>query len=208
MDIIGFDFSINKPAACLFHDGSYYFMGWPYGMKEDMKTIFRENGVLIYDRDDDKIKGSTNSEHMRYEVENSNYLAKLLREGIEPYVNKNPYLAFEGLSYGSTGDHVVQLGGYKYVIMNELSVIVPLDNMYTYAPISCKSTAGCAKKGMGKADMIQRFIDVGPDCEFRRELQNHPEKFQSKKAKNWIMLVDDLVDSYWVLETLRVKEGL
>jgi len=206
--LIGCDFSINKPATCLFHDNKYYFIAWPHGMKEDIKDIFKSNGVTIIDRTDDKEKGSTNSEQMRYVIENSNYLANLIRASLEYFINKNTYLAFEGLSYASTGDMALQLGGYKYVTMNELKNIIPLSNMFTYSPITCKSIAGCAKRGMGKADMIDKFIEIGPNCAFRTALKNNPELFQSKKAKNWIMLVDDLVDAYFVLKTLQIKEKL
>jgi hypothetical protein len=102
----------------------------------------------------------------------------------------------------------IQLGAYKYMLMNILRYDIPLSNMYTYSPISIKSIAGCGKKGSTKADMIDAFIKNGPDCEFRRALIEKPELFQTKKAKNWILLVDDLVDSYWAIHTIIKKENL
>ena len=92
--------------------------------------------------------------------------------------------------------------------MNELAKYVPLDNMFTYSPITVKSTAGCAKRGMGKADMINKFIEEGPHCIFNHVLKESPDKFKTPKSKNWITHLDDFVDAYFVLETLRKKEGL
>ena len=205
--LIGCDFSINKPAACIYKDNEYIFIAWPYGFKDDLKELYRENGVTIIDRIDDKIKGDTSSEKMRYQVENARYMSKLIRDSIKPYVNSNTYLGFEGLSYGSTGDVVIQLGGYKYMLMNELMQDMPLDHIFTYSPISIKGIAGCGKRGMTKANMIDSFIENGPECKFKTALKNN-ELFKTKKAKNWIPLVDDFIDAYFTLKTLEAKEKL
>lgn len=208
MNIIGFDFSINKPAACIFDNDKYTFMSWPYGIPEKIIKTYVESDVKVLQRTDNKIKGDDLHEQMRYQVENAMYLSNLIRESLRPYLNRNTLLSFEGLSYASTGANVLQLGGYKYMLMQALSELVPLSNMFTYTPITVKSVAGCAKRGMGKTEMINAFIKDGPDCKLRFTLSENPEKFQSSKAKNWLVHLDDLVDSYWVLETLRKKEGI
>lgn len=206
MNIIGFDFSINKPAACIFYNDKYTFMSWPYGISEKIIKTYVESDVQVLQRTDDKIKGDNLHDQMRYQVENAIYLSNLIRDSLEPYLNRNTLLSFEGLSYASTGANVLQLGGYKYMLMRALSELVPLSNMFTYTPITVKSVASCAKRGMGKSEMINAFIKDGPDCKFRMKLFECPEKFQTPKSKNWIIHLDDLVDAYWVLETLRKKE--
>lgn len=208
MTIIGFDFSINKPAACILHDNEYSFISWPYGLSEKITKIYNESGVSVIERTDDKDKGDNISEKMRYEVENSKYLANLIRDSLIPFINSTTYLAFEGLSYGSEGNVGIQLGGYKYMLMDALSPYVPLDNMFTYSPITIKSVAGCAKRGMGKADMINKFISEGPDCKFKLSLLNEPDKFKTPKSKNWIIHLDDFIDSFWVIQTIKKKENL
>ena len=75
-------------------------------------------------------------------------------------------------------------------------------------PITVKSIAGCAKKGMGKMEMINAFMEKGPHCIFNHELKENSQNFKNKNGKNWIAHLDDIVDSYWVLETLKVKENL
>jgi hypothetical protein len=208
MTLIGFDFSINKPAACVLHKNKYYFISWPYGLKEEIIKTYINAGVEIIGRKDDKEKGETLSSKMRYEVENAKYLSNLIAGSLFPYLNIDTFIAFEGLSYASSGDVVLQLGGYKYMLMSKLSEVVPLKNMFTYSPITIKSIAGCAKRGMGKTEMINEFIKSGPLCKFRLTLFEKPELFQSIKAKNWIIHLDDLVDAYWTLMTLREKESL
>lgn len=206
MNIIGFDFSINKPAACIFANETYKFISWPYGISDKHLKVFSESGITIVERTDNKDKGNNISEKMRYEVENALYISRLIIDSIKPYLNEDTIIAFEGLSYASKGDVVLQLGGYKYILMAELSKYMSTDNMYTYSPITIKSIAGCAKKGMGKIDMINKFIEEGPDCQFRDSLRNEPDIFKTPKSKNWIVHIDDLVDAYWVIQTILKKE--
>ena len=159
-------------------------------------------------RTDDKIKGDTVSDKLRYEVRNSKYLANLILDSIFPYIenedDKNVHIAFEGLSYGSSGDVVLQLGGYKYILMDTLSQFIPLENMHTYAPTTIKKTAGCSKKGMGKSEMIEAFM-LSPTL-FSKHLRDHRDRFKTRFG-NWIGHLDDIIDAYWVLETLKDKEG-
>ena len=208
MNLIGVDFSINKPAACVFSNNNYYFYAWPYQLQQKYLDIYKDSGVTIIERTDTKDKGENLSSKMIYEVKNSYYLANLITNTLCQYFDIDTYFGFEGLSYASSGDVVLQLGGYKYMLMHRLSDFVPLKKMYTYSPITVKSIAGCAKRGMGKSDMINEFIQNGPDCKFRLTLSENREKFMKKGGKTWIDGVDDFVDSYFVLETLRRKENL
>ena len=208
MNIIGFDFSINKPAACILSNNCYNFISWPYGISDKIVQTYRDAGVNIIDRIDNKDKGKNITDKMRYEIENSRYIAILIRESIESYLNNTTYIVFEGFSYASSGDVVIQLGGYKYILMNELAKYVPIENMFTYSPITLKSTAECAKRGMDKSDMINKFILDGPDCILRNTLLNNPDIFKTPKSKKWIIHMDDLIDSYWAIETLRKKEDI
>lgn len=206
--LIGVDFSINKPAACLLLDNKYSFYGWPYNLKPSYIEIYKRCGINIIDRIDNKNKGEDLSSKMRYEISNAKYLSNLIFETLKIYLNINTYIIFEGLSYASSGDVVLQLGGYKYMLMNELSKLVPLENMFTYSPISVKSIAGCAGKGKNKKDMINEFIKVGPICKFRSSLFETPEFFLKRGGNSWIDFVDDLVDSYWIIETFRKKQEI
>lgn len=206
MNLIGFDFSINKPASCIFSNNKFLFYSWPFSLSENHISIYKKSGINIIERVDTKEKGEDLSSKMRYEVENSQYLANLITETLKPYLNNDTYLSFEGLAYASSGSSVVQLGGYKYMLMQTLSKFVPLSNMFSYTPITIKSIAGCAKRGMGKAEMINEFIKNGPICKFRVSLFEKPELFHKKGGKSWITHVDDIVDSFFVLETLKRKE--
>jgi hypothetical protein len=209
MKIIGFDFSINKPAACIYENGRYEFYSWPFGLSEKIKELYRNSGVHLFDRTDEKYKGSDSSEKMRQEVSNSIYLSDFIISSFPDgnYFSKSP-IVFEGLSFGSSGNVVLQLGGYKYILMKSLyDEGVPFSNMTTYAPITLKKTAGASKKGMGKKEMIESFISSGVNNSLRNAIEKDPSLFQ-KKTGTWIDHLDDLVDSFWAIETYREKNGI
>ena len=205
-EIIGIDFSINKPAVCVYNHVDYKFYSWPFGLSEKLKTIYREAGVTIVDRTDTKYKGKDSSEKMRWEVNNAMYLAdEIISYSFNSVYHDNCKIIFEGISYGSTGNVLIQLGGYKYILMEAFfNETVPFENMFTYAPITIKKTAGCAKKGMGKKEMIDAFIATGIDNSLRNAIEADPTKFQ-KKTGSWIDHLDDLVDAYFAVKTHQNK---
>jgi hypothetical protein len=207
MNIIGFDFSINKPAACLFNNNTYTFYGWPYQPQKKLPALYESAGVNIITRIDDKEKGEDVSSKMRYEVKNARYLAELIRDTLLPYLTEDTWIGFEGLSYGSSGNVVLQLGGYKYVIMDVLSELVPLENMFTYAPITVKKTAGCSAKGLGKGCMIENFIAGSNDNTLKSAILANRTSFMKKGGKSFVDHLDDLVDAYYIIETLRDKQS-
>ena len=210
MYLIGIDFSINKPAACLLdtNNNQYRFFGWPYKPQKKLPKIYSDAGVIIMDRIDDKEKGDNISSKMRYEVVNAQYISQLICSTLKSYLNRNTYIALEGLSYGSSGDVILQLGGYKYMVMSKLSELVPLKNMFTYSPITVKKTAGCSKRGLGKHAVIESFISSSYENSLKTSIKKNKELFMKKGGKNYIDHLDDLVDAYWIVETLRDKEKI
>lgn len=202
-NLLAFDFSMSKPAACMLYNNKYYFYSWPK-IDEKLKIIFRTNGVNIIDRSEPAIL----KDIMQTDVRNATNLTNDIILSLKDYLPHISYVAFEGLSYASKGNVTLSLAGWRYIFQHELSSLVSLDKMYTYSPITVKSVANCAKRGMKKADMINAFIQSNISSEFRNSLEKNPELFQTKKSQAWVTHVDDLVDSYFVLKTLKVKENL
>ena len=97
------------------------------------------------------------------------------------------------------------MGGYKYILMKAFfDEGVPFKNMITYAPITIKKTADCAKRGMGKKEMIDAFVATNTDIPLRNAIKKDPSKFQ-KRTGNWIDHLDDFVDAYFAVETFQNK---
>lgn len=206
--LIGMDFSVCKPAVTVLINDECKYFGWPYKLPPKVVNLYRNSGVIITDRTDYRAKSTDLSDKMNYEVKNSAYLADLMVETLKTYLTNDTYVAFEGLSYGSGGNSGLQLSGYKYLLMDRLSRYVPYDNMFTYSPLTIKSVAGCAKKGMGKNEMIEAFIKDSKESHLKSSLISEKSSFKKKNSNNWVDHLDDIVDSYWALITLMTKENL
>jgi hypothetical protein len=93
------------------------------------------------------------------------------------------------------------------LLVTELRKLYGLENIYTYAPMTVKSIAGCASKDKkGKGSMITAFSEECIDHPLVSALRNTPEIL--KKKTNFIEGIDDCVDAFFVLKTLLIKENL
>jgi len=205
--LIGIDFSINKPAICILKDNKYEFLSAPFGLSKKNIDLFKNSGINIIERTDKKYKGTDSSEKMRWEVQNAIYLSNLLVFNLFKYKfnPQNTKIIFEGFSYSSSGKMALQLGGYKYILMSIFNEYdIKYENMITYPPISIKKTADCARKGMGKKEMIDAFIKNSNKNILKKNLLNNRKKFLKKTGK-YIDHLDDLVDAYWAIETYLEK---
>lgn len=201
MIYIGFDFSIKKPACTVVDGDEISYFCWPVDVKGKTITILKSANVMAVPFE--TITTSKEySDAMRDSVRNAEALSKLICETLEPYLksDKKVVVAQEGFSYNSKGSSILDLAGYKYILMSQLRTYIPLKNMFTYAPITVKKTANCAKKGSTKEDMIQAFKDDSEETIFKRILIESPNML--RKKTNYVECVDDIVDSYWVCKTL------
>ena len=210
---IGFDFSINKPAATILIDNKYYFLCWPLDV--DNKTIQKLENTKILVHNRERIKFTNNSTNlMSHDLECSVLLAEMIIKDIKSLLETKGYnesncnikIANEGFSFNSKGNSQLKIDGYKYILMDRLSKFTSSYLLFTYAPQTIKSIAGCAKKGMSSKEyMINSFLNENIEHDFYYILKTDDSKL--RKKKNFIECIDDIVDSYFVLKTLLKYEN-
>lgn len=202
MRLIGIDFSVIKPAITIKENDIYKFYVFPLSLSKKHESMLLDSDVIVCNREDNTIKKSENSttstENMKYHITMARNLSQLISNTIQ--FTESDIIASEGFSYASSGDAVLNLAGYKYILLNTLlNNHIKLENIYTFAPISIKSFAGCGKKGTKKIDMINSFIENGVDCKFKENCKNN----YLKSKINFIHCVDDIVDSYFTVKLLE-----
>lgn len=213
--IFSFDFSINKPAMCIYHNDKIYFYTWPLNIDEKSYNRLKDCNINIVNRNlnsIDKKKFDSNSLVLEH-VKRCNELINLIYNDILNFINENNIdinnviISSEGLSYGSNGDATLNLAAYKQVLLNKFYEN-GLTNIKTYSPISIKATAGKSKKGeTSKTKMIDAIKEENPKNHiFIETLIYNSEKLKKKTA--YIQTIDDLVDAYWCLKTTIIKENL
>jgi len=207
--VAGFDFSLSKPACCLLIDSKLFFYSWPKLSPQyspQLSILYRAAGVHVIDRQEPQFPERNASEVVRAELRRTFCQVKQITDTISPFLNKDTKIAFEGSSFGSVGDVALQLTTRRFRLIESLCKYASLDNVYSYSPISVKSVAQAAKKGMTKRDVIESFIRIGDDCELRDQLRADKEKFMKRGALNFKEHLDDIIDAYWVMKTYQVKE--
>jgi hypothetical protein len=207
MTYVGFDFSCNKPACCIKKNGMYSFYVWP--LELDQKSILMlEAADVNVDNRNRLPEGKTSSEKFRVHVKMAKELSEKIKKLLIDVIGSDDaIISFEGSSFGSKGDAGLQLAGYRYVLVKELGEIYGFDNIYTYAPLTVKSVAGCASKDKkGKDSMITAFGESRISHKLCDAIRDDSKSL--KKKTNFVSCIDDISDSFWVLQTLLIKENL
>lgn len=213
--LIGFDFSMNKPAATIYFRGQYYHYFWPLKITNKQQKMYEDADVSIVNRNMSSVDTKTveNSQLVLIHTIRSTDLANLIINDIDELI-KNKfeltdyelYVCSEGLSYASKGDATLNLATYKGVLLSKIYEHYGdhLARLYTYSPITLKATAGCSSKEdrADKTKMIKKYIAQNNDIKLRLCLANG----YMKAKTNYIAGIDDLVDSYWALKTMMQKE--
>ena len=206
MIFVGFDFSCNKTACCILKNNKYIFKFWPLELDQKSVDKLIAADINVYNRSR-LTQGNSSSEKFRWHIAMAGHLGDQIVNKLKDIIDDEVVIAFEGSSFGSKGDAGLQLAGYRYVLVEKLGKLYGLENIYTYAPLTIKSVAGCATKDKrGKDSMIKAFTETEVNHKFRDILKN--DSMLLKKKTNFVSGIDDLCDSFWVLKTLRVKEGI
>ena len=213
--LIGFDFSMNKPAATIYFRGQYYHYFWPLKITNKQQKMYEDADVSIVNRNMSSVDTKTveNSQLVLIHTIRSTDLANLIINDIDELITNKfeltdyeLYVCSEGLSYASKGDATLNLATYKGVLLSKIYEHYGdhLTRLYTYSPITLKATAGCSSKEdrADKTKMIKKYIAQNNDIKLRLCLANGCMKAKT----NYIAGIDDLVDSYWALKTMMQKE--
>lgn len=215
MLLFGFDFSVAKPAMCCYNTttNKMLFYTWPSAIDKKSEEILFRNDVVVKNRNLNPIeKGTSNHDIVKTHTKRSVKLADMIIADMKTIIGETPideiYVATEGLSFGSTGNAMLELSGYKYMLLGGLYKL-GITNIFTYPPTTIKSVAKLGRK-LDKADytkdfMIQsiKLIDTSKHI-LLKTIQYEEDTL--KKKTSFVKTLDDLVDSYWALRTMCTKD--
>lgn len=211
--LIAFDFSMAKPAMAALINNKLYFYVWPMNIDSKTVSILEAANIYVRNRQLPEMSTKTFDENTLIceHVTRAANLADMIVDDIKALLSYNsceeysPIIANEGLAFSASGNVVLDLSGYKYILMHKL-ISEGYTNLRTYSPIAIKSTAGCAKKGMKKEDMINKLKEEYDIHQFIHLLKEDEQALKKKTA--FVKCVDDLTDAYWCLKTIVKKENI
>lgn len=212
INLIALDYSMNKPAMAAYINNKLYFYVWPLDIDNKSEILLKENDVNVCNRHLGPVNSKDSTLMTQIHIKRAIDLSATIIRDIKSLIylahpGNETYLASEGLSFGSTGDAALNLAMYKAILLSDIAQKLNIWNFFTYAPITIKSIAGCAKKNEGnKINMIDAFINEQPMHQLMETLNKNPDSL--KKKINYIPTIDDIVDSYFCLKTLYTKLNL
>lgn len=199
----GIDFSIKSPAAVVLHKNKYHFFSWQWKLGKVHEALKLAGVNVIVPHDYESFPGDESTYKERTFTTECDSLTDSISKTLKKYAG--PY-AIEGFSFGSTGNRLSQLSGYQHVLRYKMNKDFTVKNMWIFAPMTVKATAG--KGNFNKEKMLEAFMNsedpILLKTPFFQALKSMPEEFQNKKGA-FLKPVDDLIDSYWVLKTLERK---
>jgi len=202
--MVGIDFSTKSPAACVLQNNEYIFYSWQWSAGKIHDSLKISGVNVIVPTDYSKFDGTESTFKERTFTSEAEKLTDTIYETLKHH--EGPF-AIEGFSFGSTGNRLAQLSGYQYLLRSKLAKVWGMENMWVFAPMTVKATAG--KGNFNKEKMMDAFYNNDSDPilakhTFFKAIHETPELFQNKKGA-WIKPFDDLVDSFFVLKTLERK---
>lgn len=219
MTIIGFDFSINFPAACISHDFKTFKWVAVTNTKLSKAYLHFLEGINLEFPDihivnlgEKNNKGLSYSDTERKKLQNQLLLVNTLIDTVLTKVSQKPIIVgIEGFAYGAKGNSLVDIvqttGVLKKTIADRL-----LDNnlagLFIFSPSELKNAIG-AKGNANKFDVFNQFIEdpkieAAKDSALAKCLNKYrTELVTSSEIKSPF---PDLVDSY--LSVLKIYQAL
>lgn len=209
---IGIDLSLNSTGICIIRED-----------RNKIVSIFKtENNIeKIFTRDDHfsllnnceevniilepKSKQEEAEYHIRERSKISSFirLTDLIINSIENEIGEETYIAMEGISFGSTGNSLIDISMATGILRKELIERLGrnTDNFFVFSPTAIKKFAG--KGNFKKIDMFDAIIKESDfDSEFINILRNNREMCVTPKG---IVKkpIEDMIDSVWVARFLK-----
>lgn len=199
-NIASIDFSINSTCITVLSDAGYH---WHHFGREKTKYFDLDGAGFTSHMFPKRTKGDDYCATERSKLLDSEALCSSIVDVLKK--NDVSSVAFEGHSFNSKGNSLLELVSYQFLLRNLIKNMLSLtvNDIFFYPPITVKAFAGGAK--FKKKDMLEKFIESDDAM-----LQNSQVFLKIKhsldlilKGEEVVKPVDDLVDSYWIIKKLQ-----
>ena len=197
MNYIGIDFSLNSPGMVIRTPDELHWRSFANNVKINNKPfryhkMFQEKipNFLLHEYNRDKSKNYSENEVLK--IDSAHRISDLIMSEI---VNWAPCaIGFEGYSYGSKGNSLIDIVTYTSIVRSDIRRILPEAPFHVFSPTEVKKRAG--KGNLNKWGMLEAFLKEEIDDPMLQVLKDEQEEvFKLKDIPNPI---PDLVDAYWV----------
>ena len=143
----------------------------------------------------------------RDKIINAVYFSEVVMNLLEPYMDENTIVGMEGLSFGSSGNSLIDISMTTALVRSAIVKIIKPNNFFVISPTSIKKFAlkGNSKKDELYNAILEKRIDdlrLKPFLDILKEYKDSWIKGSNKVEGP----CSDLVDATWI--SLFVEENL
>lgn len=204
--IVGIDFSLNSAAFCALY---------PDGIK--LGSLYRSSDTIdkLIKKKDGSISELLNFADLHLNIINKSQITgeyhEIERTKIEsfiektdifwnmmkPHLTKDSYVFMEGISFGSTGNSLIDISMATALLRERIMSVVPAKNFYVFSPSSIKKFA---LKGNAKKNELYETILLRNDIRIKKfqEILVANKDQWIKGSKDVVAPCNDLIDSIWI----------
>ena len=209
---IGIDLSLNSTAISIICGNSIKIISI-FKTENNIDRIFekKDHFSLIKKCSDVDIilenkKDSTKKEYHineREKILSFMRLNELIMESIKDDINDETYIGMEGISFGSTGNSLIDISMATGIIRKSLveKISNDVDRFFIFSPSSIKKFAG--KGNFKKIEMFDAILKESEiDSEFIKTIRSNREVCVTPKGVVK-KPIEDMVDSIWICKFLK-----
>lgn len=209
---IGIDMSLNSTAISIICGNSIKIISI-FKTENNIDRIFekKDHFSLIKKCSDVDIilenkKDSTKKEYHineREKILSFMRLNELIMESIKDDINDETYIGMEGISFGSTGNSLIDISMATSIVRKSLveKISNDVDRFFIFSPSSIKKFAG--KGNFKKIEMFDAILKESEiDSEFIKTIRSNREVCVTPKGVVK-KPIEDMVDSIWICKFLK-----
>jgi hypothetical protein len=211
---IGVDFSLNSPGVCILENDKAQWIS-VHRTKNFIPRLLKKEGspFSIFGMEKDfsiNVIEKESYEGEYHEKERDKIVAgvafaNLVFEKIRDHIDENTYIGIEGLSFGSSGNSLIDISMTTALLRERIIGIIDPNRFFVIAPTTVKKFAF---KGNAKKDQLYlSLIEKGDKrlSTFTKKLELNQDKWIKKGGK----VEDpcsDIIDATWI--SLYIEEHL
>ena len=207
-NIIGIDFSLNSPGFCVLTETACKWISLHRTtniidkmLKKDGSPfkVLGDNGTVSINIIQKKEFTGEYHDKERQKILNAIYFSEIALDLLDPYLNQNSIVGMEGLSFGSSGNSLIDISMTTALIRAGVVKRINPDNFYVISPTTLKKFA---VKGNAKKDELYNALLEKKSGD---ERINPLLKILSEYKDTWIKGAgkvenpcSDIIDATWI----------
>lgn len=213
---IGVDFSLNSPGICILSKDSCRWISL-HRTKNIIANMIKKEGSpfkVLNDTDFVDINIITRKEfsdeyHIkeREKIINAVYFSDLAIELLEPYLKHDTVVGMEGLSFGSSGNSLIDISMTTALFRSGIIKRINPENFFVFSPTTIKKFA--LKGNCKKDELYERLIEKRKEDSRLSPFINILEQNKASWVKGTNKVENpcsDLIDATWI--SLFIEENV